>query len=341
MDKQVILAAAGSGKTTRIVNDLDGKRRALIVTYTEENFKNLRRKVMEKFGHMPPNVSVMTYFTFLHSFCLQPLVGLKYKSKGINFDYESVPPPGRFGQSQDQYYIDSIGRFYVGRLAKFIAARYMDGVVERLERFFDVLCVDEFQDFAGHDFDFMLELVKIRTPMLLVGDFWQHTYDTSRDGGKNQSLYDDYGKYLKVLRGARFSVDTESLARSRRCSSAVCVFISEALGIEIKSDSARSAEVVNVDSKDEALAILSRPDVVKLFYQEHYKYGCYSQNWGKSKGEDHYDEVCVVLNGTALKHFKRGQLRDLPASSRNKLYVALSRSRGNVYIVPHTLIERR
>ena len=339
MDKNVILAVAGSGKTTKIVSEIDENRRYLILTYTEQNLKNIKHKVMSKFGHLPSNVTAMTYFTFLHSFCLQPLVGLKYNSKGINFEYDEVPPAGRFNQSQDQYYIDAIGRFYVGRLAKFISLRYFEGVIERIERFFDVFCIDEIQDFASHDFDLILALARAKVSMLLVGDFWQHTYDTSRDGGMKKTLYDDYAKYVAALRKASFLVDTESLSKSRRCSQAVCSFISSNLGISILSEATREAQVVQVDTKDEAMTLFAKPDVVKLFYKEHYKHRCHSQNWGGSKGEDHYDEVCVVLNAKTLRLYKQGELRKLPAATRNKLYVALSRSRGNVYLVPHTFME--
>lgn len=31
--------------------------------------------------------------------------------------------------------------------------------------------------------------------MLFVGDFYQHTFDTSRDGNKNKTLFDDKIKY--------------------------------------------------------------------------------------------------------------------------------------------------
>lgn len=40
-------------------------------------------------------------------------------------------------------------------------------------------------------------------------------------------------------------------------------------------------------------------NVVKLFYEQHYS--CYSKNWGVSKGQDHYVDVCVVLNVKAWK----------------------------------------
>ena len=85
MDKRVIFAVAGSGKTTRLVEELDGGRRCLFFTFTDENVFNLRKKILERYDKIPANVSVMTYFTFLHSFCFRPAAGLKTKTRGLSF----------------------------------------------------------------------------------------------------------------------------------------------------------------------------------------------------------------------------------------------------------------
>lgn len=41
MDKRVIFAVAGSGKTTYIVNELSLEKRSLILTYTDGNYDNI------------------------------------------------------------------------------------------------------------------------------------------------------------------------------------------------------------------------------------------------------------------------------------------------------------
>jgi hypothetical protein len=337
VDKKLLLAVAGAGKTTEIVGRIDEKRRFLIFTYTEENLLNLRKKIEAKHGRVPANVHAMTYFTFLHSFCLRPLAGLKRRSRGINFN--DPPPHRRYTDRDPGYYMDSARRIYVSRVAKAVVKHYPEGVLERVERFFDVVCVDEVQDFASHDFNMLLHLAGAQVEMLLTGDFRQHTYDTSRDGSTRKSLHKSYAKYVSEFRKTGFAVDTESLSRSRRCSPAVCEFISEKLGIPIQTHSDRPARIVTVESQDEADRLRSRPDVVKLFYNKHRQYGCVSQNWGASKGEDHYDEICVVLNESTLSKFRKGALSELAPQTLNKLYVALSRSRGDVHLVPHTLIK--
>jgi DNA helicase II / ATP-dependent DNA helicase PcrA len=334
LDKKVIFAVAGSGKTTEIVDRIDEERRFLIFTYTEENLLNLRKKIVAKHGRVPSSVSVMTYFSFLHSFCLRPLAGLKTRSRGINFDDD--PPQGRYNDKQQGYYLDGARRIYVSRLAKAITKHYPEGLLRRIELFFDVVLVDEVQDFASHDFNLLLHLARANVEMLMVGDFLQHTYDTSRDGSTLKNLHKSFGGYAQRFRDAGIVVDTDSLSHSRRCSPAVCDFISANLGVPIKTHSDRPARIIPVESQAQADELRCRSDIVKLFYSKHRQYGCVSQNWGASKGEDHYDEVCVVLNKTTLAKYRSGELAALPPQTLNKLYVALSRSRGDVYLAPHT-----
>lgn len=68
------------------------------------------------------------------------------------------------------------------------------GVMEelklRLEKYFDEFIIDEIQDIAGRDFSFLEQLMTANMNMLFVGDFYQHTYDTSRDGNANKNLFE-------------------------------------------------------------------------------------------------------------------------------------------------------
>ena len=87
MDKRVIFAVAGSGKTTHIVNSLSVDKRSLIVTYTISNYENLSRKIVEKYGgNWPNNVTLMTYFQFLFRFCYKPFLADLVKARGIIYE---------------------------------------------------------------------------------------------------------------------------------------------------------------------------------------------------------------------------------------------------------------
>jgi DNA helicase II / ATP-dependent DNA helicase PcrA len=338
MDKSVVFAVAGSGKTTRLVESLDDVRRFLIVTYTESNYDNLRSKIIQRFSYFPANITLYTYFRFLHSFCYRPFLRSKKNTKGVTFKRPPTFP--RYSLKDDRRYVSSTRRLYANRLAKFIEqSNLLGAVVTRMEKYFDVFFVDEVQDFAGHDFNLLIAISAAKLSATYVGDFFQHTFDTSRDGNVNASLHNDYNAYKAKFKAAKLKVDTESLKKSRRCSRSVCDFITEKLGIPIEAHDDREGVVRYEDDPAKALALYEDQGTVKLFYEDHHKYACYSQNWGASKGVDQYQDVCVVLNPANVKAWQNGNLREINAKTRNKLYVACSRARGNLTFVPEPLFK--
>jgi DNA helicase-2/ATP-dependent DNA helicase PcrA len=118
MDKSVILAVAGSGKTSRLVASLDEDQRFLVVTYTESNHDDIRRKIIQRFGYFPANITLYTYFGFLHGFCYRPFLRSKKNTKGMTF---KLPPPfPRYKLTDDRHYMSSSRRLYHNRIAKFI-----------------------------------------------------------------------------------------------------------------------------------------------------------------------------------------------------------------------------
>ncbi|PPC88683.1 MAG: DNA helicase UvrD [Methylotenera sp.] len=331
MDKRVVFAVAGSGKTTSIISRLDLEKRYLIVTYTDNNYANLRRKIINKFNFFPPNIALYTYFTFLHSFCYKPFLLNEIKSKGINFKH---PPNWPRSSSNISYYVDGQKRLYHNRIAKLLDfVGVIPDVTHRLEKYFDTLFVDEVQDFAGHDFNFLTSICSSNINLFFVGDFYQHTYATSQDGATNLNLHKDYDKYKKRFSDVGLAVDTTSLAKSYRCSESVCTFIRNNTGIGIYSHSENITEVKFIEDDVVTKDLLACNSTVKLFYQEHQKYNCYSNNWGNSKGLDDYQNVCVALNGSMLKAYTIGSIHKENAQTINKFYVACSRARGNLYLI--------
>jgi DNA helicase II / ATP-dependent DNA helicase PcrA len=330
MDKKVIFAVAGSGKTTYIIDQLSLEKRSLVVTYTINNLKNLRDGIVKKFGYFPSNIRLHSYFTFIYTFCYRPFLSLKFVAKGINYD----PNPYQFAkQTETRYFFDRYGRIYSNRIAKILELeRVLRDVNSRLVKYFDDLFIDEIQDFAGHDFNFLKSISSANIDMTFVGDFYQHTFDTSRDGKVNENLHNDYNNYRALFANMGMAVDIESLKRSYRCSPTICNFITENIGIEIFSNRGDETKIHFLETPEKADEIFQNRSIVKLFYQEHYKYGCYSRNWGECKGENKYDDVCVVLNKTTLSKFK-DKLFELPSQTKNKLYVACTRAKNDLYFV--------
>jgi DNA helicase-2/ATP-dependent DNA helicase PcrA len=339
VDKRVVFAVAGSGKTTRLVSELDLAKRVLLITYTESNCEEIRRRVLVRFGHFPDNITVCTYFTFLNSFCYRPLLLMTMQTTGISFERPSEYSSLQKLQSRDRY-VTKTGRIYHARMAKVLDVHgRIPALQRRLERYYDKLCVDEVQDFGGHDFNLLKQIAQANVEVLLVGDFYQHTYSTSADGAVNKGLHDSYDRFKDALRTVGLVVDTTSLMTSHRCSATVCSFIRDKIGVGIYPHSERATQVSVVSELSRAAELHAASGTIKLFYQEHGRYGCYSQTWGDSKGRDDYQDVCVVLNAESWKRFSAGTLSELAATSRNKLYVACSRARGDLHVMPETLLR--
>lgn len=334
MDNRVILAVAGSGKTRHIKDSLQSSGRSLVVTYTNNNYKTLRDRITKEYGCIPDRIRLYTYFSFLFSICLRPLLGDELKVRGINFD----EPPGytrTIERTNDLRYLDYSRRLYYSRMAALLRVKgLMPDVRFRLSKYFESFFVDEVQDFAGHDFNFLCELASADMRTMLVGDFYQHTFATSRDGNINKNLHKDIATFKSKLEEHGYCFDDASFRKSHRCSPTICDFVSQEIGIEIESHRNDKTILEYVESEERADQLFHQADLVKLFYQSHQRYPCYSDNWGASKGIDSFGSVCVVLNNKTHNLYKRGGLASLPALTKNKLYVACTRSREDLYLVP-------
>lgn len=334
MDKKVIFAVVGSGKTTHIVSRLSNSKRSLIVTYTTANYENLRKKITEKFnGVWPASVTLMTYFSFLFGFCYKPFLSDKYKARGLIYE----PNSNTFiRQTSLEYYMTKNRYLYSNRLALLLEKEcVLNDIMMRIQTYFDEFIIDEVQDIAGRDFTFLENLMENSVNMLFVGDFYQHTFDTSRDGKVNSTLFDSKVKYETRFTKKGFKIDNATLKNSWRCSQSICEYISVNLGINISSNRPEGDNTIIefVDNKQQIEYLLADENIVKLHYQNGAKYGPNHKNWGESKGEDHHEDVCVMLNKNTAKKRNSGNLCELPPSTKNKLYVAITRARGNVYLI--------
>ena len=145
----VVLAAAGSRKTEHVIESaLDVTNgRVLITTYTNENQRHITKRIEDKVGAIPPNITIMGWFAFLISQCAKPyqraITGEPLKIRGLNFKGRR----NRFTRKSDlQYFLDSSDDIYRDGVSDFVAAlnHQTDGaVVGRLERIFSHIFIDE------------------------------------------------------------------------------------------------------------------------------------------------------------------------------------------------------
>lgn len=339
MDKTLILAVAGAGKTTEIINNIKKDDKTLIITYTENNYNILKNNIIKKFKGIPDNIKIYTYFTFLYRFCFLPLKK-GFKVKGLDFNSN----PNKYIKAKDiNYYYNRVSKkMYHNRLAKICSDYFIDDIIKRIEKYFNYIYIDEIQDFASHDFNLLLNLIKTNCNILLVGDFYQHTFDTSRDGNVNSNLYNDYDNYINKIKNSdsNIKVDTVNFLKSKRCSKQVCEFITEYLKIKIESYNNHDSIIREINDENTIEKIANDDNIVKLFYQNSKKYDMKNKdNWGNSKGNT-YINTCVVLNKNSYEKYKKHKLNELPSSTKNKLYVALSRATNDVYIINEKYLDK-
>lgn len=338
MDKRLILAVAGSGKTTYLINHLDLEQKFLLVTYTENNLLHLKQSVVRKFGYIPDNITIKSYFQFLVQDCYRPFLKDVVRDNGINWNTPSEETL-RLSRNNLCFYLSKGRLLYHNRIAK-LCQQFgcVPKVKARLEKFYDCLMLDEVQDLGGHDFDLVQKIIP-DIDCLFVGDYYQHTFDTSRDGNLNRGLYENIKKYKKKWKDVGINIDEKSLSNSYRCSPDVCAFVSSYMKIPIASNREECTQIIHITSQVEADTLFADDTIVKLFYEDGNKYRCYAENWGKSKGLDHFNDICVVLTDTAYKAFQKGDLSTLSPSTLNKLYVAITRAHGDLYFLSRKLYK--
>ncbi len=341
MDTKLILAVAGSGKTRHLIECLSLERRSIILTYTINNTENLRRRVIQKFGFLPKNIRIHTYFSFLYQFCFQPLYQDASQAKGISF--KNAPfKDWRKKSDVTHYFIPNLRILYANRLAKFFLEFDTDGlssVKQRLEKYYDDMFVDEFQDFASYDFDFICELAKTRVKCQFVGDYHQHTFDTSRDRQFKKNLHLSEDRYLAEVGKHGIEVDTTTLSKSYRCSPSVASFVRDSLGIEMGAQREDETNIVFVEDQTEAIGLLRDDSLIKLVYQNSKKMDFFSMNWGASKGLDDFHDVCIILNETQFEQMQSLNAQSMNQKTLKKLYVACTRAKGDIFFVKDQIIK--
>ena len=331
MDKSIILSIAGSGKTYYIVSQTNLNENFLIISYTNSGIKTLREEVIKKYEYLPTNIKIYNFFSFLYSFCYKPFLSDIIKDKGISWKFPN--------NHWDNNYLTKNNLLYGNRLSKLVNEKCIDEVRRRIKKYYNNIFIDEIQDFASSDFNFIINIIKGDYNVKLVGDFNQHTFDTSRDRNINKNLYKAEDNFNKHFQKIGFKVDNYSLIKSRRCSKNVCEFINKKLKIPIFSANEYETNIELVSCEREIDKIIQDDTIVKLFLSMHYKYNCVSDNWGSCKGRT-YQNVCVIINDEILRQFENDTFNFNSQITKSKFYVACSRTAGNLYFISDKKVKK-
>lgn len=329
----MIHAVAGSGKTTYIINSLNLQKRTAIITYTIKNQELLREAIVDKFGYFPDNLHLFGAVEFLYSFCLIP--NMTEKFKGIIFDAKIISQHHRkFPNSF------SAGQYIFHNMISNYIIKYKLDYKKRISKYFDKIYIDEFQDFESYDFELIMSLSDLNIRVVLVGDYYQKTFSISRKGNKGVGINKNFDTYKNEIIKNNFKFDDSSFKGSYRCPKNICDFVSEKLNIQIESINNNKGNVTFVDDIIKIEQIMKNDSIVKLFYQQHYKFDCESANWGECKGQT-YKKVCVVLNPNTAKLYLKDNLISLAETTKAKFYVACTRTESDLYFILQNNIPKK
>lgn len=367
MVKKVILAVAGAGKTYHICHAIDPAKKNLILAYTHENIHNIQKELCDAYGCVPELTTVMTFHAFVyHNLILpyEPSIAEyfevpKFISQGIclvesptqrilDSRGQMVNNPKYIKKDKLTHYVTKRKQYYCDTLSE-LAVQVKKGresivkrAAERLNFFYDVVLIDEFQDFREYDYDLIIKIAKFLDNVMLVGDYYQHSVSARNNSGKPFKIRKKEVSYTEFITGivkSGFEVDTTTLARSRRCSVEICEYVSKKLGISITSNGDHAGSVIWVDDNT-AESVLRDNQVTKLVFQEAKNYSFRAINWSYSKG-DTLNAACVILtDGLDNLDSDNFDPKKVKASTLNKLYVAMTRSCGDLYILKNSIFKK-
>lgn len=339
-DNEAVIAAAGSGKTKRLVDEAlaDPSTSTLITTYTRDNLAEIEDRLWRDAGATPHNVTTMTWFEFLLRDGVKPYQGFKtdiLSLRSINFDNK----PFQYANENEfnRYYVDGANNVYQDRVAA-LACKLDDlsggRVVARIAECFDLILIDEIQDLAGYDLELLVRLLKSGARVLAVGDPRQSVYMTNYSA-KNSSLRRVAIVEWLEKQQADGLLTVSSLTDSFRCSQVICDY-ADALYPDLpKTTGQNNARViyagihlVHIDDLDKYREVCSPQE---LQWNKRNKLASSSAlNFGQVKGAT-FDRVLIHPTGTFTGYVESG--KDLKQGTRAKFYVALTRARHSVGIV--------
>jgi superfamily I DNA/RNA helicase len=366
---KLIIAAAGSGKTTFLVDEAlrEKNGKILITTYTQANESEIRKKLFEKNKCIPENIVVQTWFTFLLKHGVRPFQGVLFDKKINGFllvnspsgvrGYKKQCPdckkkkivkicskckePYYFGEKEyfEKHYFTRDLRIYSDKLSKFVfrCDEETKGlVIKRISKIYTHIFIDEVQDLAGYDLDLLNLLFKSNTKVLLVGDPRQGTYSTN-SSSKNKQY--KKSKIIYFFQDETMQIDRNEklLLVNYRSDKIICDFSNKLYPDFVPTSSGNTTK-----TEHDGIFFVKEQDVDGYLRQytpiqlrdsrkRTVNENYKVMNFGESKGLS-FDRVLIYPTKPFID-WLRDNTYDLADTSRSKFYVAITRARYSVGIV--------
>jgi len=368
-NNKLMVAAAGSGKTTYLVNkacEINGES-VLITTYTEVNETEIKKKIIKKRGYVPSNITIQTWFSFLLQHGVRPYQsvldesihdenigfyltneksGKKLDNQGNSITFNGNPIYWGENDFKKHYFTKSLN-IYSDKLSKFVFKcneKSKNQVIDRIARIFSYIFVDEVQDLAGYDLELIKLFFKSHSSVLLVGDPRQVTYLTHHsakfekysDGQIKNFVENELGKTIHC------DVDETTLNASHRNNQLICNYsaklypslsIPSACTCKECRDNTTDHEGVFIIKPSDAERYLSAHNPIQLRWSISTKCSSNFQamNFGESKGLS-FDRVLIYPTKDMAEWVKDNN-SELKSEARAKLYVGVTRARRSAAII--------
>ena len=361
-ENKLIIAAAGSGKTTHLVKEAlsHSDSNVLILTYTLSNEALIKANILHQANCIPKNITVQTWFSFLLQHGVKPyqgnldeylfnhdIRGMLLVNKQSAFRTQGRKGPIYWGEENDflKHYFTKERKIYSDKISKFTVKcnqKSGNAVVNRITRIYDFISIDEVQDLAGYDLELIKLLFKSSASILLVGDPRQVTYLTHIERKFNKYKNGRIKDFVESndCRGTQCEVDEITLNVSHRNNLAICEYssrlyseFSNTLSCSCCRQYATDHEGIFLLKPDDIDAYTQEYDVIQLRWnsQKHVLADVPVMNFGESKGHT-FDRVLIYPTDKMIEWIT-DNAHELSDGARAKFYVALTRAKHSVAIV--------
>ncbi len=340
---KLIIAGAGTGKTTFLVNEaLKQKKEVLITTFTEANENEIRKKFIKINGFIPNNVTIKTWFSMLIQHGVKPYQSYLFDKKIsglILVNYQSTQYIAE--EDTEKYYFTNKYKIYSDKLSKFVFKcneKSGNAIFDRLSRIYKYILIDEVQDLAGYDLELIQLLFQTDSNIILVGDPRQTTYKTHNERMNKKYINGKIENYIEdKCKKIDYTIDEDILNCTYRNNKPICDFslklYPEYKMMESKQNDEREhIGIYFIKKKDinkylEKYKPMQLRDTRRTKVNEDYK----AMNIGESKGLG-FDRVLIYPTKPFIDWIFDNN-SELKPASRAKSYVAITRARYSVGIV--------
>ncbi|MDC4182243.1 UvrD-helicase domain-containing protein [Mycoplasma bradburyae] len=340
MSSRLYIAAAGAGKTHKIIEEvINTNEKVLITTYTINNTNQIRDRIKKKLGYIPSNIIICTWMSFLLNEWIYPYQGIKLecKIKGIILDNKDN---NRFLSRNDIKYYVKNGKLHNEKISDFACLlNELNGeeVINRIKKIYSKIYVDEVQDLVGYDHEVLKKLIDSNVDVVMLGDPRQCAFATHNTRKHIKYKNGKIKEFINNNCKGNIIVDETTLNNTHRCNDQITqlanLLYPEMKAVESKRKCDKDDEgVFQIDEKDVSL-YLQKYNAVQLRFSAKVKvadkYPVY--NFGESKGLEF--ESVLIYTTNDFDEWINDVNYKLKEQTRAKFYIAITRAKHRVVIV--------